>query len=260
MTENPHIMLEIRLPEVQEGGDSRVAYEALHAVEDISLPASFYLWLAELMGLKPGDVYLDVSCGRGQLTGLAHGRGINAHGLDLSETVIRMGHVDGNGGGLVVGNGQALPYRDASFRVVSNIGSLEHYVDMAAAVREMVRVLAPGGRAFVLVPNTFSLLTNIWIAFRQGRTSIDHQPIQRYAARWEWQALLEANGLIVDRTIKYERERPRTWRDLLNYLQRPKQLVRLLLTPIVPLNLAFCFVFVGHKPAGQGTPDAVREL
>ena len=120
---------------------------------------------------------------------------------------------------------------------------------MKTAVREMTRVLKPGGRAYVLVPNTFSLLTNIWIAFRQGRTSIDQQPIQRYAARLEWQQLVEEYGLVVYKTFKYERERPRTWSDLIHYLSHPKALTRLLLTPIIPLNLAFCFVFVARKSA-----------
>lgn len=238
-------MLEIRLLEEANGGDSRQAYENLYAAADISQRTSFYLWLMELFRLQPGGLYLDVSCGRAQLPALAQARGVPAHGLDLSYNALRLAHPPAQC--LVVGNGETLPYRSSSFTVISNIGSLEHYSDMKAAVREMARVLKPGGRAYVLVPNTFSLLMNVWTAFRQGRTSIDQQPIQRYAARLEWQQLLEENGLAVERTIKYERERPRTWPDLLYYLRHPKQLARLLLTPFVPLNLAFCFVFVCHK-------------
>ena len=208
---------------------------------------SFYLWLIDLFNLRHDDIYLDVSCGHGQLTALASQRGVNAYGLDLSFMALKTGKASARNY-LTLGNSQNLPYGDDRFTVVSCIGSLEHYVNMPAAVAEMARVLKPGGRAFVLVPNTFSLLHNVWVAFRQGRTKIDKQPIQRYMARREWQKLIETEGLVVDKTIKYEIELPRTGADLLNVLRHPKRMLRLLVAPLVPLNLAFCFVFICFKP------------
>jgi len=115
-------------------------------------------------------------------------------------------------------------------------------------VKEMSRVLRPGGRAFILVPNTFSLLTNVLVAFRTGRTSVDEQPIQRYGARADWEALIGAGGLTVRKTLKYERARPRLLADWCHYLSRPKELIRLLVMPFVPLNLAFCFLYVCERP------------
>jgi SAM-dependent methyltransferase len=241
------IMLEIRLNEIDSDEESRLAYEGIYRETDIALRDSFYLWLLNLLALQPDDVYLDVSCGHGQLTKLAWQQGVNAHGLDLSQTAIGSGcpAVEHQ---LVVGNSQWLPYADGTFSVVSNIGSIEHYVAMDTAVQEMARVLRPNGRAIILLPNTFSLMHNIWTAFREGRTFIDSQPIQRYAAKREWQQLLEENGLVVDRIIKYEIERPATWPDFLSYLYHPKRLMKWLLTPFIPLNLAFCFVYICHKP------------
>jgi SAM-dependent methyltransferase len=241
------IMLEIRLNEVASDEDSRQAYEGIYRETDIALRDSFYLWLLNLLDLQPDDVYLDVSCGHGQLTKLAQQQGVNAHGLDLSQMAIESG-CPMPGHQLIVGNSQWLPYADSSFSVVSNIGSIEHYVEMDTAVQEMARVLRPNGRALILLPNTFSLLHNIWTAFRQGRTFIDSQPIQRYAARQEWQQLLENNGLVVDKTIKYEIERPQTWPDFMSYIRHPKRMVKWLIAPLIPLNLAFCFVFICHKP------------
>jgi ubiquinone/menaquinone biosynthesis C-methylase UbiE len=242
-------MLEIRLPQIATDSDSRQAYDDIYTEGDISQRDSFYLWLNQLFALQPGECYLDVSCGRVQLPGLAQQQGAIAHGLDLSHAALKAGRASSAVNNLVTANSQQLPYASHSFDVVSNIGSLEHYVNMYAAVREMTRVLRPGGRAYVLVPNTFSLTTNIWIALRQGRTSIDNQPIQRYAARLEWQALIESYGLQVEKTYKYEREWPRTRTDWGYYLSHPKDMVRLLFQPFVPLNLAFCFLFVARKPA-----------
>lgn len=244
----PEIMLEIRLPDIASDSDSRLAYEAIYTEGDISQRESFYLWLNDLFALHPNDRYLDISCGRVKLPQLAKENGAIAHGLDLSYAALHAGRAITGVQNVTTGNSQTLPYADNSFDTISNIGSIEHYVDMKAAVSEMTRILKPGGRVFVLLPNTFSLTTNIWLAMRHGYTSIDSQPIQRYAARKEWQALLEEDGLVVEKTLKYEREWPRTRNDLRYYLTHPKEMVRLLFSPFLPLNLAFCFVFIARKP------------
>jgi ubiquinone/menaquinone biosynthesis C-methylase UbiE len=241
------IMLEVRLRCVETATDSQHTYDDLYNAAGISQSASFYQWMYGILALRPNDTYLDISCGQGELVVLAQAAGCRAHGLDISFAALQNGQRRLNGQNLTVGNGERLPYADNQFTVVSNIGSLEHYLDMRTAVREMARILHPQGRAVVLLPNTFSLLTNIWIAYRQGRTSIDTQPIQRYAARQEWGQLLQENGLIITQTRKYERVWPRNWLDWQTYLRRPKEMVRLLLTPFVPLNLAWSFVFVCRK-------------
>lgn len=238
------ILFEIRLNQIESNEQSKLAYDNLYAKSNISQTHSFYLWLLDLLDLKTEETYLDVSCGQGQLANLALKQGALVHGLDLSYTALQFN----TGPHFVTGNSQQLPYAGSKFDVISNIGSLEHYVNMTKALREMVRVLKPNGRTIILVPNSFSLLHNIWIAFRDGRTNIDKQPIQRYATRLEWQALLEDNGLVVDKTIKYEIERPRTRADWWRYLRHPKKMLRLVLSPFIPLNFAFCFVYFCHKP------------
>lgn len=247
------IMLEIRLHDVATAADSQDVYNQLYSEAGISQSRSFYQWMYDKLALQPGDVYLDISCGRGELTHLAQAAGIEAHGLDLSFAALRQGRTVDGTRHLLVGNAERLPYASGRFSVVSNIGSLEHFLDMKTAVRETARILQANGRAIILVPNTFSLLTNIWIAFRQGRTSIDDQPIQRYAARYEWQQLLEENGLRVEKTMKYERIWPRSKADWNTYLRHPKEMVRLLLTPFIPLNLAWSFIFICRKTEAHET-------
>jgi len=238
------IMLEIRLETAE---NSQQAYDDLYTDVGISQPESFYLWMMKILALRADDVYLDVSCGRGELVAMAQAHGVKAYGMDISWAALRSGQRDLGDNHFVVCDAEQLPYADGSFSVASNMGSLEHFRDMKTAVQEMARVLKANGRAFILVPNTFSLMTNIWIAFRQGRTSIDDQPIQRYGARQEWQQLLEENGLTVEKTIKYEHVVPRTRQDWLGHLQHPKRMLRLFLIPFIPLNLAYGFIFVCRK-------------
>ncbi len=49
--------------------------------------------------------------------------------------------------------GEFLPYRDSTFDLILSHEVLEHVQDDRLAIREMVRVLKPGGRAVIFVPN-----------------------------------------------------------------------------------------------------------
>lgn len=224
------------------------AYEAIYAGPGIRQLESFYLWLLDVLSPLPGRRLLDISCGEGILVHQASIRGVEAYGLDLAEAAVQIayrqkGSTAGNEG-FVIAAGEHLPFPDVSFDYVTNIGSLEHFADVAAGVREMARILRPNGTALVLVPNLFSLLHNVYEVWRKGHVVDDGQPLQRYATRRDWEQLLSANGLTVLRTVKYEREWPRSRSDLAWYLRHPKALVRLMFSPFVPLNLANCFVFL----------------
>ena len=242
-------MLEIRKEEQPTSGWSKGAYDSIYDEVGIRQLDSFYRWILRLLRPKPGRRLLDVACGEGSLLRLAALVRLEVHGLDLSEVAIRIAARE-TPVALLVADGEWLPYADASFDYVTSIGSLEHYLHPLQGVREMARVLAPDGLALVLLPNTFSLLHNVWAALRTGWPMDDGQPIQRYATRRQWQALLEEGGLAVERTVKYERERPTSLGDHRWYLGQPKALIRLLLTPLIPLNLASCFVYLCRRAQG----------
>jgi SAM-dependent methyltransferase len=239
-------LLEIR--HVDSTPELRDAYEELYEGQGILHSDSFYRWILKLIRPEPDKRFLDVACGRGRLPELAARLGVESHGLDLSTQALRGGM--GKGTHLVAANGQHLPYADNTFNYLANIGSLEHYMDPYVGIREMARVLSDDGFACILLPNTYSLLANVLNAWHNGRTVDDGQPIQRFAARYEWQDILEMEGLRVIRTHKYECEFPLSWQDLLTYLQRPKAFIRLLITPFLPLNLANSFVYICKKRSG----------
>ncbi len=235
-------MLEIRYHEQQDGVQD--AYDLIYDEDPIHHNDSLYRWILRHLDPKPGESLIDIACGEGAIPALAAQDGIIAHGFDLSFSAIKTGRQ--HYPNLIVANGEDLPYPDDSFNYVTNIGSLEHYMNPAKGVQEMSRILAPKGTACVLVPNTFSvaLIVHAW---HNGRTIDDGQPIQRYAARYEWQDLLETNGLHVFKTIKYDLVWPRSWQDAKSFLRRPKQIAWLFLGLITPLNLANSFVYLCEK-------------
>ncbi|MEM9775016.1 MAG: class I SAM-dependent methyltransferase [Chloroflexota bacterium] len=241
------INFEIRLNNNASLNDSQDSYDEIYSVDDISQTESFYIWISKIIKLEKGERFLDVSCGRAQIVDRLSVGDNFASGIDLSHVALKSRKVQNNLIPLCTANSQDLPFVSSSFDVVSNIGSIEHYQDMDQAIREMARILKPSGRAIILVPNSFSLLHNVLSAYNSGRTVVDNQPIQRYAARAEWEDLLSENGLKVVEVDRYEIEFPLTRQDWVSYLKHPKKLVRLIVRPFVPLNLSFCFVFTCQK-------------
>jgi len=101
---------------------------------------------------KPADVILDIGCGNGST--LLHLRRLgyrNLHGLEISKFAIQRLRGEGLEMHHSVLPSIALP--EATFDVAITSQVLEHVMRRHRFLREMRRVLKPGGRAFVFVPD-----------------------------------------------------------------------------------------------------------
>lgn len=243
-------MLTIRREPAQTSMEMRDAYNRLYQLPHVWLSRRYSLsrWLLRLIRPRPGCAMLDIACGEGALLAVARSAGLVCYGVDISDQAVGLAALRVGDRVAVAGDGERLPFPGDSFDYVTSIGSLEHYADMGRGITEMVRVLRPGGSACILVPNAFGLTWSVWNAWRTGRLADDeHQPIQRFATRCVWHELLEDHGLKVQRTLGHEQPWPRSSREWRFYLANPKEFLLLLLSPLVPLNLARHFVFVCCK-------------
>jgi demethylmenaquinone methyltransferase/2-methoxy-6-polyprenyl-1,4-benzoquinol methylase len=109
-------------------------------------------WKARLIAradLKAGDRVLDLACGTGDLTGAAAQRAHRVVGLDITHRMLQLA-ASRCGVGFVTGDMLALPFGDARFDVVTTGYGLRNVPDLSQAIREIRRVLVPGGRLLAL--------------------------------------------------------------------------------------------------------------
>jgi SAM-dependent methyltransferase len=106
--------------------------------------------LVEALGVQPGERWLDVACGAGNVAELAAGAGASVTGIDLSPRLIEVAKARAEAGGYEieyrVGDAENLDVEDASCdAVVSSVGMV-FAPDHEAVAREVARVTRPGGR------------------------------------------------------------------------------------------------------------------
>jgi SAM-dependent methyltransferase len=82
-------------------------------------------------------------------------QGARAYGVDISAPTVRQARAafDRDPLRCAVSDVRELPFRDASFDAIYSMGTIEHFDETEHAVEEIARVLKPGGRAIVGVPN-----------------------------------------------------------------------------------------------------------
>lgn len=92
-----------------------------------------------------GTRVLDVGCGSGELLGALRAAGAHAAGLDPAPGMLRLAARRAPGA-VVLGSSDDLPFRGASFDVVTAVNALDLADDADEVLTEVTRVLVPGGR------------------------------------------------------------------------------------------------------------------
>lgn len=103
---------------------------------------------------KPTDRLLESGCGSGRFVYWLAQQGFTIEGMEINPATVadlnaRFPHLR-----IRTGDVRALPYPDNSFDGILSLGVIEHVFEgMAEPIREMHRVLKPGGTALVIVPS-----------------------------------------------------------------------------------------------------------
>lgn len=148
--------------------------------------------MLELCAARPGLRALDVGCGEGRFSRMLRERGVETIGLDPTEKLILAARQCDPQGDYRLGRAESLPFADASFDLVVSYLVLIDVPDFRAAIREMARVLRPGGK--LVVANLTSMTTaspHLWWRDENGERlfwTLDDYMTER-AAWAEWRGI-----------------------------------------------------------------------
>ncbi|MDH3540087.1 MAG: class I SAM-dependent methyltransferase [Acidimicrobiia bacterium] len=122
-------------------------------------------WIDSVLTGRPPDNLLEVGYGSGILQPALARHAKSLYGIDIhphaSEVADRLSSF-GISTRLLQGDGQHLPFADASLGIVVMVSTLSFIPDPAAALREAKRVLRPGGRLVALVARALPFTDQMW--------------------------------------------------------------------------------------------------
>ncbi|HEX8090547.1 MAG TPA: class I SAM-dependent methyltransferase, partial [Blastocatellia bacterium] len=111
---------------------------------------------------------LDVGCGTGYHMASLSRRGFKVAGMDGSPEMLEHARINNPGAELHLADVEAIPFPDATFDFVLCVEVLRYLPDPAACVKEMARVLKPGGVCLATATPVFNL-NGYWLVNRIAR-------------------------------------------------------------------------------------------
>ncbi len=169
--------------------------------------------------LGPGMSVLELGCGTGYFTRELARSGAQIVAIDVSPELLEIARVNCSVPNVryEIQNAYDLSYPDAVFDTVVG-SSVLHHLEIEAALREIYRVLKPGGRIFFTEPN----MLNPQIAIQKNvpwvKRKLGDSPDETAFFRWPLRRLLEVTGYREVRIDPFDFLHPQTPIPLVNRL------------------------------------------
>ncbi len=126
-------------------------------------------------------------------------QGARPVGIDLAPSIVAKARrvLIGHHPAFVVADVRAMPLPDAAVDLVYSMGTVEHFPDSDVALREIFRVLRPGGRAIIGVPNKLDPFLRPLMVDVLNRLHLYAYGMERSFTPYAFRRLLEAAGFRV---------------------------------------------------------------
>ena len=152
-----------------------------------------------LQGSKEAAV-LDIGCGAGHASFTVAGQVAEVTAYDLSDKMLKVVGEAAQARGLNnvmtrQGPAESLPFEAGRFDVVISRYSAHHWHDVGLALREIKRVLKPGGKFILMdIASPGHPVLDIWLQTAEMLRDPSH--VQNYS-QGEWLSMVNASGMIV---------------------------------------------------------------
>jgi SAM-dependent methyltransferase len=154
---------------------------------------------ADLRGLRVFKTDLWDEAKNTEILRWAADRGARPFGVDIAYDVVEEARkvLHRHDPGFTGGDVRAIPYADESFDLIYSMGTIEHFPEFPAAMREMYRVLKPGGTAIVGVPNKLDPFLRPAMVHAMNTFKLYDYGVEKSFYPWELRRLAESAGFHV---------------------------------------------------------------
>lgn len=243
--------------------DLNELYDQLHIVSELRFPLEDYPHFLRLLNrikkLRNENKILDIGCGQGFLLKEAEKMGLECYGIDISRIALQKAKEMVPDAKVIRGDAENLPYPDNYFDFVVNLGSLEHFLNIDRALREMARICKPDGMTLIVVPNLYYIGT-VWKVYRTGYGEDQGQEGTSFFTFEEWKTKISENNLHIISIKGYNGFDHINWffkrknRSVASSSEKmSRYLLNTFLKPFIPLNLSQCFIFFAEKNITENT-------
>lgn len=168
-------------------------YDKKYALRNVTAMGKFdtYPIFLNYLNVQEGKKLLDVGCGTGILLKCAYELGLETYGVDVSNEALKIArHVSPNSS-FFLGKAENLRFKDDNFDYITCIGSLEHFLDIKKALKEMVRVAKKDAFFCIMVPNKNFIFRKIRSGWFYNKEHINIRLLDFK----QWRKILENGGL-----------------------------------------------------------------
>ena len=195
-------------------------YDLMNTLMTFGMDRQWRKHMVKIAGLQPGGFGLDVCCGTGMITmeqARLAGTGGRVVGLDFSENMLASARDNikdfkfRENIRFIQGNAMELPFEDNTFDCATVGWGLRNVPDILTVVREMTRVIKPGGKVVSLdmaQPTVPVFKQFYWLCFEKiipamgklwagnkGAYAYLHDSAKVFPPQWELTAIFSEAGL-----------------------------------------------------------------
>ena len=110
-----------------------------------------YKYVLDFLKFKSTDKLLDVGCGSGFFSNLAHIKGVNVVGIDASTPLIEQAKKRNSSIKFLKGEMEELPFKDNTFDIVCAFNSIQYAESVKNAILECKRTLKKTGKLVIMI-------------------------------------------------------------------------------------------------------------